>query len=398
MSHFNVGIFIDKNVTDDWGGSYYYQETLLAELAKRNGQFGFVFKIVTNNPSYSNDLLEVLVLPEPIPLKSDSFIGRIVKKGTHKVFPALNLPDEFLKQKNVHLLYYIQQHLGLTNTFPFIINNWDMAHITAAGFPDTLDSFDLRRRWVDEYFTKSLAIISESQTGKTEIIRYTAVSEDKVFVAPMFPSRLVSLHLSESRIDTIINGLNLNSFGFLFFPAQFWALKNHYNLLQGLSIAISKGIDNCSLVLTGSEKGNFVYVQKLIREMGLEDHVIMTGFLKEEEIHALYKRARALIFPTLLGPTNMPLLEALALSCPILCSNLKGHMEILGDYNGFFDPLNPNEIAENIIKVCMDDHFRNSLISYLQSLQKTNNFNLINNVDCIFKMLEVVRNKRLCWQ
>lgn len=392
---FNVGIFVDKSVAAHWGGGYYYQETLLSELAKRNGEAGFVFKVVTNSQSYNHDRLEVVRLPEQD--KSNSLFDIISTKLLNKAARRLNI-NEFLKEKDIHLLYYVQQHLGLTSSFPFVVSNWDMAHVTASGFPDTLKSHGLRQQWVDEYFAKSLAIIADSETGKEEIINYTRVAEDKVFVAPIFPSRLVDLSMSDGTIDQTLSDLNLSGVNYLFYPAQFWALKNHYNLLGGFALAKEKGLNNCKLVVTGSEKGNLKYIQQLVSDLGLEPDVVYTGFISEAQLYGLYRRARALIFPSLLGPTNMPLLEALALSCPVLCSNLKGHREIFGNYGGFFDPLDQDDIAEKIVRINTDQPYRSSLIDELQALKSKSKFNLTNCVDNVFKTMTVVRNKRLCWQ
>ena len=52
--------------------------------------------------------------------------------------------------------------------------------------------------------------------------------------------------------------------------------------------------------------------------------------------------------PTFLGPTNMPLLEANQLGCSVLCSHIKGHIELMADKAIYFDPYNFNELAENM--------------------------------------------------
>jgi len=393
---FNIGIFVDKNVTPDWGGGYYYQETLIAELAKRNGDAGFCFKIITNNTSYKNEYLEVIVLPEFDDKKVKSFLGRISRKSAKASVGRYNPIDEFLKLKSIHLLYYIQPHIGLTSTFPFVVTNWDMAHITASGFPDTLNTFDLRKWWVDEYFMKSLAIIADSEAGKSEILNYTNVAEDKVFVAPIFASRLIDLKLKDSEVDNVLGSLQLVNQSFLFYPAQFWALKNHFNLISSFRIAIDQGLSDIKLVLTGSEKGNYLYVVRLIKELNLENHIILTGFLSEIQVYALYKRAKALIFPSLLGPTNMPILEALNLECPIICSDLKGHREILGDYPGYFNPLDHKDMSDMILNIS-NDSYRTGLVKCLESRNKINDFILSKCVDNIIDTLKIVMNKRLCW-
>lgn len=58
-----------------------------------------------------------------------------------------------------------------------------------------------------------------------------------------------------------------------------------------------------------------------------------------------------LVFPSLLGPTNMPPLEARVLGCPVLCSDFLGHREQLGDGALYFNPENEDEIVKSMLIV-----------------------------------------------
>ena len=67
--------------------------------------------------------------------------------------------------------------------------------------------------------------------------------------------------------------------------------------------------------------------------------------LTEEEIASFYKHALALVMPSYLGPTNIPLIEAREFNCPVLCSDLDGHKEILGSEAIYFPPNNVIKIS-----------------------------------------------------
>ena len=101
--------------------------------------------------------------------------------------------------------------------------------------------------------------------------------------------------------------------------------------------------------MSGADKGNLTYIKEVIKQNHLENNVVFTGFVSDEAIYTFYRNAIALVMPTYLGPTNMPLLEAYYLGCPVVCSNLAGHKEQMGDKAIYFDARNAEEIAYKMI-------------------------------------------------
>ena len=79
---------------------------------------------------------------------------------------------------------------------------------------------------------------------------------------------------------------------------------------------------NCRLVLTGSDKGNLDYVRKVANELGILERIEFRGFVSSSELAELMMGAHCLIFPSQLGPSNMPPLEAASLGTPVLISNI----------------------------------------------------------------------------
>ena len=137
---------------------------------------------------------------------------------------------------------------------------------------------------------------------------------------------------------------------FFFYPAQFWSHKNHYNLLLAFK-EFSKLYPSVKLVLSGSDKGNLPYIKEVIDELTLDDAVCYAGFAEMEEVYTFYKNSIALIMPTFLGPTNLPLLEAAMLGTPVIASDLKGHKELLGNYAAYIDPADHRSIFVAMVEI-----------------------------------------------
>jgi len=141
---------------------------------------------------------------------------------------------------------------------------------------------------------------------------------------------------------------------FIFYPAQFWRHKNHVNLLHAIYQCRQQGYDvHC--VFVGSKKNGYDEVERLIRELKLQDNVHILGLVADQAIPEFYRRARALVMPTFFGPTNIPPLEAFALGCPVAISKIYAIPEQLKEAALYFDPHNVRDIADKIMKLWNHD-------------------------------------------
>ena len=70
-----------------------------------------------------------------------------------------------------------------------------------------------------------------------------------------------------------------------------------------------------------------------------------------EELVALYRRAAALVFPSLYEGFGQPPLEAMACGCPVACSDVASLPEVVGDAARLFDPNDAESIADGVLDV-----------------------------------------------
>lgn len=102
------------------------------------------------------------------------------------------------------------------------------------------------------------------------------------------------------------------------------------------------------LHLTGSDQGNESFIRDQARSLGLNEKIFFHGFVDQAEISAFYDRAFALTYPSLLGPDNLPPLEAMSRGCPVATADIEGAREVYGDSALYFDPLDAVDIANKI--------------------------------------------------
>ncbi len=140
--------------------------------------------------------------------------------------------------------------------------------------------------------------------------------------------------------------------------------KKHKNL-SNLILAFSKIKDrvNVKLVIAGSKDRQKDDVDILIENLNLKKHVIEFISPTDEEILSLYKHAKLFVFPSLFEGFGLPPLEALALDCPVIASNIPVLREILGEEIACFDPYDVEDMANKIYKALNDNDFRNYLLN-----------------------------------
>ena len=147
--------------------------------------------------------------------------------------------------------------------------------------------------------------------------------------------------------STILDRLGLEAQKYVIFPANFWEHKNHKLLINSYGIYACLHKENAlKLVLTGNPLEKSDYFHKMIQTMGLDNRIVITGYLTNAELYGILDGAKGLIYPSLFEGFGIPVVEAMYLNKLIACSNLTSLPEIGCDAIHYFNPKKPDEIVE----------------------------------------------------
>jgi len=86
-------------------------------------------------------------------------------------------------------------------------------------------------------------------------------------------------------------------------------------------------------------------------DIRLPPNVVLLGELPDEELAALYRGARCLVYASLYEGFGIPVAEALACGCPIVTSAGSAMAEFAGDDATYVDPTDVDSIREGIARV-----------------------------------------------
>ena len=117
-----------------------------------------------------------------------------------------------------------------------------------------------------------------------------------------------------------------------------------------------------SLVLAGRRGWLYEDLFKRVRQHGLEDRVLFPGYVPEVDKPALLSGALALVFPSLYEGFGLPVLEAQACGCPVICSTAASLPEVAGEGALLVDPFDVRGWAEAMGRLAADPDLRADLI------------------------------------
>lgn len=266
-----------------------------------------------------------------------------------------------LVRNRIDLVWSTGQHC-LTMEVPYVITVWDLQHRLQPYFPEV----SVEGRWEnnERFFRAALrrasVIVCGTEAGKGEIERFYQVPAERIKILPL-PAPQWALEAPASHGDRICGKHRIPE-EYLFYPAQFWPHKNHFNLLLAVRHLRDRHGLVLPVVLVGADMGNQAYIKRTVSDLDLTGQVHFLGFVPREDLICLYRNACALVYPSFFGPDNLPPLEAFALGCPVIASDVSGAREQLGDGALFVDPKRPEHIAEAIKLVHGDRTFRENLV------------------------------------
>lgn len=378
MRKLRVGIWLKEGHNPEAGGGfgyYFFMLNLMKHYSFKNAEIIF---LTQENITLTDSKHKTYRL------KERTYIKPIKYFFARKVFNK-KLTEE-VKQV-VDVVYYLVPGMDVPNVIdiPYIYTLWDLGHLTTYPFPEIFMFGDFEKRKIhhEQSLSKALMIIVESETGKKHLKSLLPIYENKIRIIPMIPSPVIDAGLLPIKPAAVENNTQ-----FIHYPAQYWAHKNHYNLINAFKIILNH-YPNLKLILTGSDKGNKDYIIQHAKEQNVFSNLIDLGFVSLEELKWLYLNSSGLVMASFLGPTNMPVLEAKMLDCPVACSDLEGHREQLGDYAIYFNPEDVDEMASAILQMLHMGTRKSS------NHAPFNNLDILKNLDHYFSEAAQIR---FCWE
>ncbi len=393
-----VGVFLE-DFSPDVGGGYTIQEDIFRALLDLIDETSHSFVLFCRRPE---SLRSFLTTPR---LEAVGFPGNLGQRVFARAQSGLNSLienrkrqtrlEQLCKESGVEFMWFVGAE-AVQIDLPYMAIVWDLQHRLQPWFPEVSSGGTWRQRetFYGEYLRRATFIIAGTDAGRMEIERFYQVTSNRIKILP-HPTPAFTLNAKPSDVDSVLKKYGLSR-NYLFYPAQFWSHKNHVNLLLAAAALKRDQQIDLPVVFVGSNKGNEEYVRTFASQLQPAIQTAFLGFVPLEDLVALYRGAFALSYVTFFGPENLPTLEAFALGCPVVASDVSGAREQLGDAALFVDPRNPSEIANTIKQLYDDQSLRRTLID--RGRARAERWTAKDFVRGVFSAFDEFEPVRRCWR
>ena len=132
--------------------------------------------------------------------------------------------------------------------------------------------------------------------------------------------------------------------------------KNLARLLEAWATVQARGdAGDAVLAIAGRPKQEGSSYAKLADQLGIADRVRWLGYVADDDLPVLLAGARCLVFPSLYEGFGLPVVEAMAVGCPVICSDTTSLPETAAGAALLVDPLSPTAIADAITRLLTDE-------------------------------------------
>lgn len=250
----------------------------------------------------------------------------------------------------------------LTSLDWFITSDWNEIPLTKVNkativhdlvfkrYPETVSQkiLNTQESRLNHVKKESKIIFADSQVTKNDLINFYKIDPKKILVN--YPGVEVNKP-KKNEIEKTLTKYKIDK-PFILTVGKTEPRKNLDNLIKAFKKINNKNLD---LVIVGPKGwADQFKVQS--------PKCKVLGYIPDQELYSLYSACEVFVFPSIWEGFGYPLVEAMNLHIPVICSKIPPFEEIAKESAYYFDPLNIEEITQTIDKVITDDQLKKKLV------------------------------------
>ena len=328
-----------------------------ANIKKRVGSNQYAFELMKALYRLDQKNQYTIYLPTPplsdLPSERDGWHYKVV--GPSKLWNFLALPWALMKQTpKPNVVFNPGHYTPLFFPAPLVISIMDLGYLR---FPQhyTKSIYWKLRLWTALSIKRAASILTISQASKNDIIKHYKVKAEKIDVEYLgYDEKSFQFPIPDSRIEKAKNKYKIVG-DYLLFLSTLKPSKNVEGLLKAFkSVKPKTKNKKLSLVIAGKKGWLFERIFEEVKALDLEEKVLFTDFVDEEDVPALMAGAKAFVLPSFWEGFGIPVVEAMAVGTPVVVSKAGSLPEIVNESGLIVDPGNTQEIARGINKIIND--------------------------------------------
>jgi glycosyltransferase involved in cell wall biosynthesis len=216
---------------------------------------------------------------------------------------------------------------------------------------------------------KAAFVVTPTQYASNQLSKYTGIPQSKIIAIGEAPKTIEDQNKDhqnkENQVSTTTQDI-LNT-DYILHVGTLEKRKNIPALIRAFKMVQQSGFPNLKLVLVGKASNKITLddsaaITDAINQEQLSRDVILTGYLNDDEVQAIYQKAKLYVFPSINEGFGIPVLEAFKYKVPVVIANNTCLPEVAGLGAKSFDPFEVTDIAQTITLLLNDEVLRQSYI------------------------------------
>ncbi|UHA71648.1 glycosyltransferase family 4 protein [Paenibacillus sp. 481] len=274
---------------------------------------------------------------------------------------SYNLPCDWSLKKKFDIYHGTNFTYVPINKGRKIVSIHDLAFMK---YPETTSDkiYKHHMSWVPYCANNADHIITISEATKRDIVELLSVAPEKVTVTPLAATDEFQPIARNDYVD-VLKKYHLPD-NYILFVGTIEARKNLTTLLQAYHSLVSNHQSDIKLVIVGAKGWKTSSLYQYIETHRLEDKVVFTGYVSDEDLPFIYNGATLFAMPSWYEGFGLPLVEAMKCGVPVIGSNTSSIPEVIGPDGLLCDPSEPEDWADKMYAVINDRALREKWCRY----------------------------------
>ncbi len=229
-------------------------------------------------------------------------------------------------------------------------------------YPETIPKkYALYMTWLmRRVVQRAQRIISVSQCTKDDLVRVLGVPSERIAVIHEAAQPGFRPLEDQAALARVRRRYGIDK-PFFYHVGNVEPRKNLPRLLKAFLLLRQRLAGRAQLVISGQKGWLTGQLHGAMSKLDLDEDVIFTGYMPQEDLPLMMNAALAFVFPSLYEGFGLPALEAMSCGTPLITSNLSSLPEIVGDAALLVEPRDEKQIAEAMWRVFEDAGLRQRL-------------------------------------
>ncbi len=269
----------------------------------------------------------------------------------HYSFAEQLLFPRLLSKHDLDLMHFPNFNIPVRYKGDFVVTIHDMVHHKISGkVRSRAWKFYIYKYIIQTAANRAKKIITITDAAKKDIVKYLQVPEDKVEVVYEAPA---SHNIRVVDVEGVKKKFLINKPYFLF-AGTLERKKNVPMLAKAFDLFLNKYRYDMDLVIAGKVDKFYPEIKNQILDIEHWDHLILTGYVTDEDQAALYQGAFAFVTASMHEGFGLPALEAMKYGVPVLAANTPVFNEVYDNAAVYFDGADVEDIADKMRFIATD--------------------------------------------